>query len=231
MRNLETGAAAVAGVSASVAEAKPSGISLFPPVLWKPERGAFFVKGFTAKASGKAPIRSLPEIVGFDTRQYVPYTEKTLSSLSEIWASFRCAVGKIAAPKIKISAFLENLEFGNVVAIPLTLLSKKDEPSGKAYLARLEIPEVEPGPYRLYLKAEEETSGESSIIANDFKVERKGSNLPTLPDLNSAKSTALSYGVIDRGIGAAKPPLRPPKRRGAPPRATYSRDAGDRSNE
>jgi len=182
MRNLETGAAAVAGVSTSVAEAKPSGITLFPPLLWKPERGAFYLKGFTTKASGKAQPRPLSEIVGFDTRQYVPYTEKTLSSPSEIWASFRCAVAKIAAPKIKISAFLENLEFGNFVAVPLTLLSKKDEPSGKAYLACLDIPEVEPGPYRIYLKAEEETSGESSIIANDFKVERANAKPPTLLD-------------------------------------------------
>jgi VWFA-related protein len=204
MRNLETGAAAVAGVSTAVPEAKASGIALLPPTLWKPERSAFYLKGFIPKVSGKAPARPLSEILGFDTRQYVPYTEKTLSSPTEIWASFRCAVAKIAASKIKISAFLENLEFGGIVAVPLTILSKKDELSGKAYLARLEIPEVEPGPYRLYLKAEEETSGESSLIANDFKVERKNSNLTLLPDLNSAKSTAFSHGVIDQDIGFSK---------------------------
>ena len=182
MRNLETGAAAVAGVSTAVPEAKASGISLLPPLLWKPERSAFYLKGFTPKASGKSQTRPLSEIVGFDTRQYVPYTEKTLSSPSEIWASFRCAVAKVAAPKIKISASLENLEFGDVVAVPLTVLSDKAEPSGKTYLVRLEIPEVEPGPYRLYLKAEEETSGESSIIANDFKVERANLRSPILLD-------------------------------------------------
>jgi len=182
MRNLETGAAAVAGVSTSVPEAKASGIALLPPTLWKPQRSASYLKGFVPKASGKAPTRSLSEILGFDTRQYVPYTEKTLPSPSEIWASFRCAVAKNAAPKIKISAFLENLELGGVVAIPLAILSDKAEPSGKAYLARLDIPEVEPGPYRLYLKAEEETSGESSLIANDFKVERANLRSPTSLD-------------------------------------------------
>jgi hypothetical protein len=182
MRNLETGAAAVAGVSTAVAEAKSSGIMLFPPTLWKPERNAFYLKGFTPKATGKSPTRSLSEILGFDTRQYVPYTEKTLSSPSEIWASFRCAVAKIAAPKIKISAFLENLELGGVVTVPITILSEKVEPSGRVYLVRLDIPEVEPGPYRLYLKAEEETSGESSLIANDFKVERANLRSPTSLD-------------------------------------------------
>ncbi len=182
MRNLETGAAAVGGVSTSVPEAKASGIALLPPTLWKPQRSAFYLKGFVPKATGKSPTRSLSEILGFDTRQYVPYTEKTLSSPSEIWASFRCAVAKIAAPKIKISAFLENLELGGVVAIPLAILSDKAEPSGKAYLARLDIPEVEPGPYRLYLKAEEETSGESSLIANDFKVERANLRSPASLD-------------------------------------------------
>ncbi len=171
IRNLETGAAAVAGVSTSVPEAKASGIALLPPLLWKPQRSAFYFKGFVPKASRKAPPRPISEIVGFDTRQYVPYTEKTLSISSEIWASFRCAVAQISAPKIKISAYLENLEFGGVAIVSLTILSEKDEPSGKAYLARLEIPEVDPGPYRLYLKAEEETSGESSLIANDFRLE------------------------------------------------------------
>jgi VWFA-related protein len=231
MRNLETGAAAVAGVSTSVAETKPSGISLFPPVLWKPERGAFYLKGFTAKASGKAPIRPLSEILGFDTRQYIPYIEKSLSSPSEIWASFRCAVGKIAAPKIKISAFLENLEFGNIVPVPLTLLSKKDEPSGKAYLARLDIPEVESGPYRLYLKAEEETSGESSLIANDFKVERKSSNLPMLTDEKFREIDRSQLWRDRSGYQSSRTSSPASKKGGAPPRATYSRDAGDGSNE
>ena len=173
IRNLETGAAAVAGVSTAVPEAKGPGIVLLAPILWKPLRNAFYLKGFTPKASGKAPTRSLYEILGFDTRQYVPYTEKTLSSPSEIYASFRCAVTQISAPKIKISAFIENLEFGGIVVVPLTILSKKDESSGKVYSVRLDIPEVDPGPYRLYLRAEEETTGESSLIANDFKVEWK----------------------------------------------------------
>ncbi|MCX6575055.1 MAG: hypothetical protein NTV82_01540 [Candidatus Aminicenantes bacterium] len=69
-----------------------------------------------------------------------------------------------------------------MVTVPITILSDKAEPSGKAYLARLDIPEVEPGPYRLYLKAEEETSGESSLIANDFKVERANLRSPTSLD-------------------------------------------------
>jgi hypothetical protein len=231
MRNLETGAAAVAGVSTSVPEAKASGIALHPPTLWKPERGAFYFKGFIPKASGKAQLRSLSEVLGFDTRQYVPYMEKTLLSPSEIWVSFRCAVAKIAAPKIKISAFLANLEFGNVVAIPLTLLSKKDEPSGKAYLARLEIPEVESGPYRLYLKAEEETSGESSIIANDFKVERKSSNLPVLTDEKFREIDRSELWRDRSGYQSSRTPSPASKKPGAPPRATYPRDAGDGSNE
>ena len=172
MRNLETGAAVVAGVSTTVPETKVSGISLLPPLLWKPERGSLYFKSSTPKATGKAPARTLSEIVGFDTRQYVPYTEKTLSSPSEIWVSFRCGVAKTAAPKIKVSAYLQDLELGEVVAVHLEILSDKAEPSGKVYLARLEIPEIESGPYRLYFKAVEETSGESSIIANDFKVER-----------------------------------------------------------
>jgi VWFA-related protein len=180
IRNLETGAAARAGVTTAVPEAKTSGITLLAPVLWKPERGAFYLKSFAPKVAGKTPPRPLLEILGVDTRQYVPYTEKTLASPSEVWASIRCAAAGIAAPKVKLSASLEDLEFGGIVAVGLKILSEKDEPEGKAYFIRLEIPEVEPGSYRLTLRAEETTSGQTSAIANDYIIERTISRLSTL---------------------------------------------------
>jgi hypothetical protein len=171
LRNLETGAAAVAGTTTAVPEAKASGIALLPPALWRPERGAFYLKSFASKAAGKT-ARPLLEVLGVDTRQYVPYVEKTLVSPSEVWATIRCAAAGIAAPKVKLSASLEDLEFGGIVAVALKILSEKDEPGGKAYFIRLEIPEVEPGSYRLGLRAEETTTGQTSAIANDFKIER-----------------------------------------------------------
>jgi hypothetical protein len=145
IRNLETGSAAVAGMTTSVAEAKTSGIALLPPMLWKPERGAFYLKSFASKAAKKTPPRPLAEILGLNPRQYIPYLEKTLASPSEIWVSIRCAAAGIEAPKIRLSAFLEDLEFGEIVDIPVKILTEKDETGGKAYFLCLEIPEVEPG--------------------------------------------------------------------------------------
>jgi len=181
IRNLQTGSAAVAGMTTSVPEPKASGISLLPPVLWKPERGAFYLKSFSPKAAKKTPPLPLAEILGLDPRQYVPYVEKTLASPSEIWASIRCAATGIAEPKVKLSASLEDLEFGGIVAVPVEILSERDERGGKTYFLRLEIPEVEPGSYRLSFQAEEATSGESSTIAKDFKVERANPNPLMIP--------------------------------------------------
>jgi VWFA-related protein len=180
IRNLETGAAARAGITTAVPEAIASGVTLLPPVLWKPERGAFYLKGFAPKATGKAPLRPLLEVLGVDTRQYVPYTEKTLASPSEIWVSIRCAVPENPASKVRLSASLEDLEFGGTEAVPLEILAEKDEPAGKAYFLRLDIPEVEPGKYRLYLRAEESASGRTSVLANDFEIDRPIPN-PILP--------------------------------------------------
>ena len=170
IRNLETGAAARAGITAVVPEAQTSGIALLPPVLWKPDRGAFYLKDFGSKAPKKAQRRPLSEILGADTRQYVPFLGKRLASPSEIWASIRCAAAGISRPKFKLSALLEDLEFGGSVAVPLKVVSEKDEPEGKAYFLRLEIPEVEPGIYRLYLRAEDMASGKFSTMANDFEI-------------------------------------------------------------
>jgi VWFA-related protein len=178
IRNLETGAAARAGVTAVVPEAKPSGIALLPPVLWKADRGASYLKAFTPKAAKKAPRPPLAAVLGADPRLYVPCLERTLACPSEVWASIRCLFAEIAAPRLELSASLEDIEFGGFVAVPLEVLFEKDEAGGKEYFLRLEIPEVEPGSYRLTLRVDERTSGASSAIANDFEIERREPDQP-----------------------------------------------------
>ncbi|MCJ7488321.1 MAG: hypothetical protein MUQ25_19445, partial [Candidatus Aminicenantes bacterium] len=63
-----------------------------------------------------------------------------------------------------------------IVAVTVEILSERDERGGKTYFLRLEIPEVEPGSYRLSFQAEKATSGESSTIAKDFRIERANPN-------------------------------------------------------
>jgi hypothetical protein len=113
------------------------------------------------------------ELLGADTRLYAPWVERTLVSQSEIWASIRCLVAGIKAPRLELSASLEDLEFGGAVAVPLKIVAEKDAAEGKVYFLRLDVPEVEPGSYRLYLRVEETTSGGSSTIANDFEIDRR----------------------------------------------------------
>jgi len=173
IRNLETGAAARAGVTEVVPEAMTSGIALLPPVLWNRGRGETYLKAFEPKAAKGAPKSPPAELLGADTRLYFPHIERPLTSPSEVWASIRCSVVGIATPKLELSASFEDKDFGGIVAVPLEVLSEKNEAGGKAYFLRLEIPEVEPGSYRLTLRVDERTSGASSTIANDFEIDRR----------------------------------------------------------
>jgi len=173
VRNLETGRAAIAASPAVVPEPKADGIQIFPPLLLRPDRGAYYVKGALFKtAAGKGgTVLSSPGFP-FDAAQYAPYLEKILWSGSEVWAVIRCATANITAPEIKLSAFLFDKFRQDNIVVPLTVISRIDEKETKVYFVRLLIPDVEPDEYTFHCLAEETTGGTSSDIASDFKVER-----------------------------------------------------------
>jgi len=173
IRNLETGAAAVAASAVVVPEPKENEILLYPPLLLRPERGAYYVKGTPSKvAAGKSASSSPLTGFAFDAGQYAPYVDKILWSGSEAWAAIRCLTPKIAAPEIRLSAFLLDKLTQDKIAVPLTVISRHDEKNAKAYFVRLLVPDVEPDEYMLHFVAEEMRGGSTSGIASDFSVER-----------------------------------------------------------
>lgn len=162
LRNLETGQAAVAGVTADSPKRNAKEILLCPPLFLMPERSAVYI-GESAAKNAKAFL--------FDPAQYVPYLEKSLKRNSEIWASIRCAADEDGPRGLKLSAFLLDRNAGKEISVPLTVIAEKDEKGEKAFFIRLQIPDVEPDSYTLRLVAENLASGAWARIAANIIIE------------------------------------------------------------
>jgi len=172
LTNLETGRAAVAGVTAAVPERKPKDILIFTPLLLAPEKAAIYIGRDAAKSTGEKAARALlAKTFLFDPAQFVPLLEKSLKRNSEVWASVRCAAEKSSLAHLKLTASLIDRLEGKEISIPLTVVAEKDEGGEKAFFVRLEIPNLEPDTYIFLLVAEDAASGASSRIATDFIIE------------------------------------------------------------
>ncbi len=169
IRNLETGASALAAGTAGIPERKEKGLQLFPPLLLRPEKGALYLKAAVHEnASGGQDVPSLADVFAIDPSEYVPCLEKALSRGREVWALIRCAFAAEAGGSVKLALFLVDQMTGEKVALPLTIVNEKDRNNVKTYLARFRVPELEADEYTLVLIGEDPASGESSIIGCDF---------------------------------------------------------------
>ena len=173
LRDLETGQAAVAGVSATVPGPIATGIKLLPPLLVRPDRGALYFKahGPSAGTDKKAITPDMKSLLAYDTAQYAPYLERTLYRESEAWAVIRCAVPEGSLPKLKLTAFLFDKLTREKIPMALTILEENSDRGTRAFFVRLAVPNVEPDDYTLFIVAEDEASGARSEIACDFAVE------------------------------------------------------------
>jgi VWFA-related protein len=170
LRNMETGRAAVAGVTTVVPEWKPDEILLFPPLFFAPEKGAFYIGENAAKGSGGKDGSGLfAKVFLFDPAQYAPRLEAALKGGTEVWAAVRCAVPKVLTGDIRLSTSFLDAQTGEEILVPLTVVAKNDYGGLKAYFVRLEIPSVEPDTYRFSLLAEG-PSGKSSRLARDIVI-------------------------------------------------------------
>jgi len=169
VRNLETGASALASGTASLPERKGKGLQLFPPLLLKSGKGALYLK---ASLHGKVPrgldAPSIMDVFSVNPNEFTPYVEKVLPRDSEVWASVRCAFAGGTSEGIKLSAFLEDQLTEERVALPLTVVSEKETNNVKIYFIRFRVPDLEADEYLFYLVGEDPASGESSIIRCDF---------------------------------------------------------------
>ena len=171
LRNLETGRAAVAGISAIVPEGVANKLLVFPPLLASEAAGTVLLGGDVGKQEGEpdAQARAV-QVFLLDPKKYAPYLEDQLPAGAAIAAAVRCAAPSDDVSGLELSAQLTSQASGNKQAVPLSILEEKGVKGTKIFLARLEIPGVTPGLYMLAFIVSDSRSGLSSRVARTFLI-------------------------------------------------------------
>ncbi len=171
LRNIETGMAAVAGISVIVPEGSADKLLVFPPLLVSEAPGAAFLGADMNKWEGQFAVEARAvQAFLFDPKKYVPYLEDHLTSGAVIRVAARCVAPGDDVTGLELSAQLTNQATGQEQAVPLSILDEKGEKSTKIFFARLEIPEVPPGRCLLTFIVSDGQSGLSSRVARSFLI-------------------------------------------------------------
>jgi len=159
LRNLETGRGAVASSSVEVTKNPDSGIQLYPFLLLKPEKDAFYLKD-------PSPAYS------FDSSQYSPLVEELEQGTDRVLAELRCSFSSIQQPDIKLSANLIHhlADTGKTIPVIVSILNQHQEDDTEVFLIELQTEKLESGEYFLYLFAEDRHTGARSRVDTTFRV-------------------------------------------------------------
>jgi len=171
IRDMETGKAAVAGFTTNVQSEEEKKFQIFPPLLLRQEKGAFYVRGM------EATVRlTIPQSFEFadshliDTSSYIPFLGRTLAPETDLWASIRCSVPSGLDAGISLSAILFDKTMVEEIALPLEIIREKEEMGVKTFFVRVRIPNVEKDEYTLIFTAEHIASGNKTETACDYLI-------------------------------------------------------------
>jgi VWFA-related protein len=172
IRNMETGAAAVATATTVVPAALEKGLMIFPPLLVRPERGALFLKDSTSKSAAEtAAAAAFADSFLFDAGQYGLVADRKLRKSSEAWASIRCAVAGAPSETVTLTAGLYDKAKLVLIPVNLTIISRRDKGGRTAFFVKFEIPDLEPDEYALIFTATDPAGGPRAQIAYDVIIE------------------------------------------------------------
>lgn len=159
IRSQETGRGAVASSPVTVPKGPDYGIELYPPLLLKPEKGAFYLKEISA-------------VLSFDSSQYSPLVEQLDQGTNSVLAVIRCSFSGTQQPEIKLAANLIH-HFANTrktIPITISILNRHQEDDTEIFLIELQTEELQSGEYFLYLFAEDMQTKSRSHVNTTFKV-------------------------------------------------------------
>jgi VWFA-related protein len=169
LRNLETGQAAVAGVSAIVPEGIADKLLLFPPLLASEGGANMLVSGNTGNG-GQALDPQAAQAFLLDPKEYEPYLGSELEGGSSIGAVIRCFSPSDDLSGLELSARLENKTSGEPLDVKLQILGRKSDKTIKTFLAKLDIPQTAPGSYSFILSVNDPHTGQSSRVTRGLRV-------------------------------------------------------------
>jgi hypothetical protein len=171
LRNNETGNAAVSGVSVIVSEGGADKPLILPPLLLSEAAGMVLSgeAGYEQEGRTEEATR-VGQMFLFDPKRYSPFLGDQLLAGGALAASIRCAVARDDVSGLELSARLSGQALGKEITIPLSILEKRDGKNVRVFLVRLEIPKVNPGPYKLSFIVHDRRSSLSSQVARSYTI-------------------------------------------------------------
>jgi VWFA-related protein len=171
LRNIETGSAAVGGVSGFVPEGGADKLLVFPPLLLSAAGGMVLSGGVGDKQNGRSAGEDLAaQAFLFDSKRYSPYLGDQLPGGAVLAAAVRCAAPIDDLSGLELSAKLISQASGKELTVPLSVIEKRDGKNTRLFLARLEIPEVDPGVFKLMFVVNDSRKGLFSQVTRSFIV-------------------------------------------------------------
>ncbi len=159
IRNPETGRGAVASSSVFIPKGQDHGIKLYPPLLLRQEKDAFY-------------LRELSAVYPFDSSQYSPLVEKLEQGTRSVWAAVRCSFSGIQPPDIQLSANLihNSANTGRAIPATITILQRYHDVDTEIFLLEIQTERLIPGKYFLYLFAVDSLTQSRSGTNTTFEV-------------------------------------------------------------
>ncbi len=173
VRNLETGRAAVAGMTVRVPGPLEAGVRILPPLLLRPERAPRWdLEAPAGKTKAKTPPAEDGHGPLFNPAQYGPLLGTVLRAGTEIGAEVHVITAGKAVAKIRLEAFLLDQLNQERIPVAVTVVARRDEPGGSALFIRIPVPDLEPDIYTIVIVAEDESNGGKAEIQRDVSIEK-----------------------------------------------------------
>jgi len=164
LRNLESGRGAVASCEVAVGESAKEKLVLYPPLLFKEEKEAFYFQ--IGRKSEEPP---------FDRKQYSPLMAEMEEETNVFYGLIWCYHPDLQNPAIKFGGNLLQYQVKTMTTIPvqISVLDWRQEGEVQSFLLRFQTDGLGSGEYLLYLIAAETTTQAESQVNISFKVKKK----------------------------------------------------------
>jgi len=172
VRNLDDGRAAVGSCVVEVAAPLTEGPLMFPPLLLVRGAEARYLNLASAGEPGGPEGFSISRVFPFPAKEYVPLIGALEQGATSLLAGLRCIWGKERDTngEFDLSAWLAFEGSGEGEPIEMSLLERASLDEADFYFLEFELPELQPGRYRLELRAENPETGAVVSTASGFTV-------------------------------------------------------------
>lgn len=165
IRNLETGAAAVASSSIDIPEATDSDLQIFPPFLAVEGKKAFYLKGTVVDKKEEQSISlDLSDIFPHDFSRYTPVVKDVPAGTRKLLIVLPCRLPHSPQGRLRLIVRLIDKDTETEIPIKYSLVENFEKESVRILHFELQIGGLKAGNYRLdFLLGETESIRESTV--------------------------------------------------------------------